>query len=369
MAQPPNKSDSAAASAADASRTAARDAARQWNPPKLQPPDRDEYNRLGLDYRHRFPAPPVQGPVIDCHTHLTAARHAKGWFEAADHYGIDHTISMTPLEEALAILRGPFASRVTFIATPLWQPGAYDHDAFWRRVQGYHNLGSRIVKFHLAPQTMPRTGLGLVIGTPEYERTRRHVHRAAECGMIVMTHVGDPQHWYDSHARYGGDAEFFGTREQHYDGWRRLLEETRGHPWWGAHLGGNPENLERLSMLLSDFPDLTLDLSATKWMVREVSRQREAARQFVLGWQDRLMWGSDQVSYDGRDFDFLASRWWAHRNLWESDYDAESPIADPDVTGGPPLLRGLGLQPAVLQKLYRDNVLRLLGRVGVRAPA
>ena len=77
-----------------------------------------------------------------------------------------------------------------------------------------------------------------------------------------------------------------------------------------------------------------LDLSATKWMVREISRRRDAAREFIIAYQDRLMWGSDQVSYDGRGFDFLASRWWCHRKLWETAYVGESPIADPDVADG-----------------------------------
>lgn len=352
----------------DAARLAAREAARQWTPPKLVAPDPAEFNRLNLDYRAPIPRPPVAGPVIDCHTHLIAARHAPEWFLAADHYGVDHTITMTPLEEAPALVQGPYADRATLIAVPAWQPGGYDAENFWRRVDAYREMGSRVVKFHLAPQTTPRTGLGLVAGTPQFDKIRRYVHEAIDRGMIIMSHVGDPQSWYESESRYGGDPEFYGTRDQHYEGWQRLLEETRGHPWWGAHLGGNPEDLGRLARLLDSFPDLMLDLSATKWMVREMSRRRDAAREFVVAWQDRLMWGSDQVSYDGRGFDFLASRWWCHRKLWETAYNDQSPIADPDVTEGPPVLRGLALPQEVLQKLYRDNIVRLLGRVGVRIP-
>ena len=349
--------------ALDPERAAAREAARQWTPPRLVPADPAEFNRLGLDYRRPIPRPPVPGPVIDCHTHLIAARHAPDFFAAADHYGIDHVCSMTPLEEALTLLRGPYGPRLTLIAVPEWRPGGYDEENFWRRVDGYRNLGCRVVKFHLAPQTMPRTGLGLIPG-PGLDKLRRYLNHAIDRGMIIMTHIGDPQSWYEGD-RYGADAEFYGTREQHYQTWERLLEETRGHPWWAAHLGGNPEDLPRLSRMLESYPDLMLDLSATKWMVREISRRRDAAREFVIQWQDRLMWGSDQVSYDGRGFDFLASRWWCHRKLWETAHIGESPIADPDVTDGPPTLRGLALPDEVLQKLYRDNIRRLMERVGV----
>src|SRR5438067_10966180 len=62
------------------------------------PPD---HNRLGFDFRKPMPRPKVRGWVIDAHTHLLAARHARDWFEAADHYGIDAFVTMSPLEGAL----------------------------------------------------------------------------------------------------------------------------------------------------------------------------------------------------------------------------------------------------------------------------
>src|SRR4051812_2575548 len=71
----------------------------------LAPAKEDEYNRIHLDYRQPMPRPKVRGPVIDCHNHLFAGRHAKVWFETADHYGIDHCVTMAPLEEAMVLQR------------------------------------------------------------------------------------------------------------------------------------------------------------------------------------------------------------------------------------------------------------------------
>ena len=345
----------------DRERDARRRAARLWTPPRFDPPRREDFDRLGLDYAAGLPRPPVGGPVVDCHTHLLSAAHADAWFAAADAYGVDHTVTMTPLEEAVRLARGPHGGRATLIAVPAWRPGGYDDSEFWPRVAGFRNLGCRVVKFHLAPGTMQKSGLYL--GSA---RLRDAVRRAADLGMVVMTHVGDPQSWYDAPDRYGGDPQFWGTRDEHYDAWERLLDDARGHPWWGAHLGGWPENPARLRHLLNAYPDLVLDLSATKWVVREVSARRDEYRDFVTEFQDRLMWGSDQVSGDARGFDFYASRWWAHRTLWESDHDGESPIADPDAD--PPRLRGLSLPAGVLEKLYRTNVARLFRRVGVELP-
>ena len=72
-------------------------------PAVFAPAVEKEYNRLGLDFRQPMPRPPVKGIVMDAHCHLIAAKHATEWFEAAEHFGIDKFITMTPLEEAIAL--------------------------------------------------------------------------------------------------------------------------------------------------------------------------------------------------------------------------------------------------------------------------
>jgi predicted TIM-barrel fold metal-dependent hydrolase len=315
----------------------------------------EEYNRMGLDYRKPMPRPPVKGLVIDAHCHLLAARHAADWFEAASHYGIDAFVTMSPLEEAIGLNRR-YPGKLQFIVIPQWQKISIDD--WLRRLEAFYNLGSRIIKFHMAPQTLVRTGLRL--DSPALQPV---IKEAVARGMLLMSHVGDPDTWYAG--KY--DAAKFGTREEHYAMWEAALSEHRERPWLGAHMGGNPENLPRLQSLLDKYPNLYLDLSATRWMVREVSARRDAARDFVIRNQDRLLWGSDQVSGDNRGFDFLASRWWAHRKLWETAYIGPSPILDPDLAPDKqPTLSGLALPDGVLQKLYHDNAVNLLGRVGVR---
>jgi hypothetical protein len=325
----------------------------------LAPANRDEFNRTGLDFRRPMPRPKVRGRVIDIHTHLLAARHAKPWFEAADHYGIHTFVTMTPLEEALVVQR-EWLGRVHFIAVPRW--GDVSIDDWLRRLDAFYNMGSRIIKFHMAPATMLRTNLRF-----DSEPIRRIIRHAVDRDMILMSHVGDPDTWYaDKYA----DAAKYGSRDEHYRLWEDVLTEYKHRPWLGAHMGGNPEDVDRLQRLLDTYPNLYLDCSATRWMVREVSNHREAMREFFVRNQDRIAFGSDQVSGDDRDFDFCASRFWCHRKLWETAYQGPSPIIDPDLPrDNQPTLRGLALPDDVLQKLYHDNAVKLLARVGVRLDA
>jgi predicted TIM-barrel fold metal-dependent hydrolase len=263
---------------------------------------------------------------------------------------------MTPLEEALDVQRN-WPGRVQFIAIPKWQENSTDD--WLRRVESFYNIGSRIIKFHMAPGTMHARGWRL--DSPEI---RRIMKEAADRGMILMSHVGDPDTWYNG--KYTDYAKY-GTREEHYRLWEDALSDYKRHPWLGAHLGGNPEDLPRLQRLLDSYPNLYLDCSATRWIVREISARRDAARDFFIRNQDRILFGSDQVSGDERGFDFLASRFWCHRKLWETAYVGPSPILDPDLPPDQqPTMRGLALPDQVIQKMYHDNTVKLLARVGAR---
>jgi hypothetical protein len=325
-----------------------------------RPPD---HNRTGLDFRRPMPRPKVNGPVIDFHCHLLANRHAPDWFEAAAHYGIDCFLTMTQLEECIGLQRdwghGPSGTRLHFIAVPKWgEITANWVDDFLVRLEAFYNLGSRIVKFHVAPGTMVMRGLRL--DAPQFKPVFREIVARK---MAVMTHVGDPDTWY--HGKYA-DAAKYGSRDEHYAMWEGVMREYPDTPWVGAHLGGNPEDPARLQSLLDRFPRLMLDCSATRWMVREVSARRDAVRELSIRNADRILFGSDQVSGDDRGFDFLASRFWAHRKLWETAYVGPGPIFDPDLPESEqPVMRGLALPDNVLQKIYHDNAIQFLAELGL----
>jgi hypothetical protein len=310
----------------------------------LAPAKSSEYNRLNLDFHTPMPRPKVRGLVIDAHTHLIAARHGKIWFETAKHFGIDAFVTMAPLEEALGLQRD-YPEKIQFIVIPAWQNPSIDD--WLRRLEMFYN------------GTMAMRHIRL-----DSPALRPVLKEAAARGMILMSHVGDPDTWYSG--KYADTAKY-GSRDEHYAMWEGILQEYKEHPWLGAHMGGNPENLPRLQDLLDRFPNLYLDNSATRWMVRELSARRDAAREFVIRNSDRILFGTDQVSGDDRGFDFLASRFWAHRKLWETAYNGPSPIYDPDLKENEqPVLRGLALPDEIIQKLYHDNAVKLLGRVGVR---
>ncbi len=348
-------------------------------------------NRLGLNYAAeaaKLWSPPA--PIIDVHAHINGPRAVKIYKRVAELYGVGMTYSMTRLEEVEAI-QEKMEGQVRFIAVPnYWAEDNMRYhmgEGFITRIEQYHALGSRIAKFWAAPRA---TDYAIEMGEPDFMRLDAP-HRiesmrvARDLGMYFMVHVADPDTWFKT--KYA-DADVYGTKPGQYEPLERLLDEFT-QPWIAAHMGGWPEDLEFLTGLLQRHANLYLDTSATKWMVRELSRHsKKDLMTFLLRFRGRILFGSDIVTSDDhlseaasakevyelasnpeQAFDLYAGRYWALRTLLDSDYKGESPIADPDLAMvnpdryeemDAPLLRGMGLPEELLRSIYHDAATDLL---------
>jgi hypothetical protein len=348
-------------------------------------------NRLGLDYAAEaagLPAPPTG--IIDVHTHINGPAAAEIYGRAADLYGVRLTYSMTQLE-ALEAVRDVLGGRIRFIAVPDYVGADRRHHhgpGFVQRIEKFHALGVRIVKFWAAPRGID---YGREVGDPGLLRLDAPgridaMEAASALGMVFMTHVGDPDTWF---ATKYADRSIYGTKAQQYEPLEILLERFT-QPWIAAHMGGWPEDLEFLTGLMQRHGNLYLDTSAAKWMVRELSgHDRAAIVAFLDRFNGRVMFGTDIVAADEHlvageksldvmklasspreAFELYASRYWALRKLFESDYVGPSPIADPDLAMvepdrytdlDAPQLAGKALPANLLAGLYHDAAHALLG--------
>lgn len=356
-------------------------------------------NRLGLDYRveaAKLGAPVV--PIIDAHAHISGAKAAEIYREARSIYGVSMTYSQTRIDEAEAV-RAVLGDTVRFVAVPRWM----HPDRKWAHTVGYledlpvwrERFGSRMAKFWTAPRLLDYTremGDQKLLAL-DGEWRRRQMRLATDLGMMIMVHVADPDTWFQT--KYA-DASVYGTKESQYLPIERLADEFT-QPWLLAHMAGWPENLDFLDGLLSRHPNIVIDTSATKWMVRELSKH-PAGRfgEFLDKHAGRVLFGSDIVTMDqhlapkprdpagsvaakfaeqadsaSQAFELYASRYWALRTMFETDYEGESPIADPDLAlvdparhdeMSGPALRGMSLGLEALRTLYCGACEGTLGR-------
>jgi len=345
-------------------------------------------NRLGLDYRQEAARlrKGYGGPLIDAHVHLFDGPGAEVFFEAAEPYGVEATITQTPLEHVDEVKRVA-GDRARFVAIPNYfggDPETAFTTAFHKRLEALYEKGARMFKIWAGPRGIERSP-HLAIDSP----TRAALIEVAKSigYTAIMTHVGDPDTWY---AHKYQPASKFGTKQKHLDTLAKLIELHGDRPWLGAHMGGSPEDLDAVQGFLDRFPTYVLDTSATKWMVRELSRRIDEFADFMKRNPGRVMWGTDIVAHRinavppaearriplpenappievkddaGYGFDLYASRFWALRTLCETGYDGPSPIVDPDLhmvdesvdMKSTATLRGAGLDEEVLRMLYYEN--------------
>ncbi len=358
----------------------------------------NDSNLRDFDYRveaRRLGAPIT--PIIDAHAHVGGVRAAVILREAMDLYGIAEVWSMTSTIEQVDGMREIFGDRIRFIAVPNWRDKDPKHAhgaGYAARIAEFHSRGARIAKFWTAPRGVD---IGLSVGDPnlmglDSPSRITAMQTAYDLGMTFMIHVADPDTWF---ATKYADSQKYGTKAEQYEPLERMLDRfpTR---WIAAHMGGWPEDLNFLSGLLERHGNLCLDASATKWMIREISRHpREAVVAFFQRWRGRLLFGSDIVTSDEHlvdaptqfemdakansarsAFDLYASRYWALRTLWESSSSQQSPIADPDLAMAEPgrytqkdspVLNGVGLPPEILVDFYAGAARSLTQEASARS--
>ncbi|MBL8794619.1 MAG: amidohydrolase family protein [Planctomycetia bacterium] len=338
----------------------------------MNPP---EYNITGLDYAQRSHFR-YAGPLIDVHSHITTTElnestsgfpggagragslaQAETQLAVARTFGIARTYTMCPPQD-IPPLRERFGSLLGFNG-PVHKEPDEPNDVAYRVLDQFLEQGVEIIKFWGPPRM---SAAGQPVDAPWRLEV---VRRARMAGVkVFMLHVSDPDAWFETAYT---DILRYGTKQEHYYGLHLLLRMFPDVHWIGAHLAGDPEHPEHLEELLELYPNLYFDTSATKWQVREVSRQRDAIRRLVCKHPTRFLFGVDLLTRHTQVREHYISRYWCQRTLWESDWDGHSPIADGDYRpkpGEPPQvqLRGLGLPEEVLWQVYHDNVLRLFTR-------
>ena len=177
-------------------------------------------------------------------------------------------------------------------------------------------------------------------------------NKCAELNLPVNVHIADhPSSWQAPDVFQERTPIFQQFNQYNQEGMNydellevlpRLLEKHPKTKIIACHLANLGNDLERLSRMLDQYPNLNLDISARDY---EVGRQPRAAAKFLANYPDRVLFGTDM----GMDKEMYQS-WW---RLLES--------ADEHMTGRVWWrYYGLELAEPVLAALYQSNARRIL---------
>ncbi|MFZ0281364.1 MAG: amidohydrolase family protein [Bacteroidales bacterium] len=183
------------------------------------------------------------------------------------------------------------------------------------------------------------------------------LEKLADLRLPINAHTGDPIWMYepmDEHNDLLFEAYFFRLDNKkdilgHADMVATLERAVKKHPrtiFIACHFMNLTYDLEKLGKMFDKYPNLFADISQREAYIATIPR---FARQFIEKYSDRLVWGTDQ----GYSLPMYRNSFHILETLDEHFYAW-------DVSNTPWCLYGLGLSDATLEKLYRNNALKIL---------
>ncbi len=190
----------------------------------------------------------------------------------------------------------------------------------------------------------------------------------SKCGELkipVVIHVSDPAAFFTPLDKYNerleeliDRPEWMFNKPEYFSKEDLLLQRNRvisKHPgtnFIGAHVANLPEDLNKVSAWLDMYPNLYVDLSAR---LSELGRQPYSARRFIIKYADRIIFGTDGNAMGQSIEEMYRTHW----RFLESD-DEYFDISKSHKLQGRWNVYGLFLPDDVLEKIYRNNILKLI---------
>lgn len=249
-------------------------------------------------------------PFIDVHNHQRPTADAAALAREMDRLNMAVMVNLsggtgTRLVEQVANLKGKEPKRFlvfanldfTGIDDPQWGTRAaaqLERDVRQGGAQGlkiFKNLGMDL-----------KDGQGRRIPTDD-PRLDPVWAKAGGLGVPVLIHTAEPAEFFRPHDRNNErwlELKQFPSRArppERYPSWETMMAEQhnvfRKHPrtkFINAHLGWLGGDLGRLGRLMDELPNMYTEIGA---VLAELGRQPRFARDFLIRYQDRVMFGKD----------------------------------------------------------------------------
>jgi len=307
-------------------------------------------------------------PVIDFHSHdyATSKEEVAEWVKTMDACGITETHIMhcswigDPLEsviERYADYPDRFKFWCCFDYTQMLQDGSADEAIAY--LEKCHALGAIGVgemgdKGEGDLYARPTEGRGIHLDDP---RLHPVLTKCGELHMPISIHIAEPYWMYLPQDRYNdglpnGAVWHVDTTAAGCLGYNGLMTSfenaVRENPntiFIACHYLNMNQDLPRLGALLDKYPNLYVDIAAR---VAEAAQTPRATRDFLIKYQDRVLFGTD----NGMGADM-------YRNIFRVFETADEHFYIHDFNYHW-ALSGFYLPDSVLEKIYNKNATRIL---------
>lgn len=323
-------------------------------------------------------------PVVDAHTHFGlrlsgSAEELDAYVDVMNRHNVAISASLDgrlgeDLDEHCQYLWRDYRDRFVVLAYIDWRgSGQPDRLETWDCQQP--NFAHRVVEQLRAAKAAGASGLkvfkqlGLGYRNPDGSFIRVDDPRwddiwaaCGELGLVVLIHTADPVAFFDPPDRFNErweelsrhpewsfhDADF-PTFDQLIDQRNRVIARHPQTKFIAAHVASHAEDLRQVAAWLDAMPNMYVDIASR---INELGRQPYSAREFLIAYRDRVLFGTDGPWPEAR----LTSYW-----RFMETYDEYFPYSEKDV---PPQglwqIYGVGLPDDVLADIYYGNACRLI---------
>lgn len=191
--------------------------------------------------------------------------------------------------------------------------------------------------------------------------------KAGKLGVPVLIHTSDPAGFFEPIDRLNEhyptlskapDWSYYGSyysKTQLLEQRDRMILRHPGTTFICPHVANYPENLRYVSEFLDSHPNAYIDFSAR---IDELGRQPYSARDFMIKYQDRVVFGTDMPVRED-----------VYRTYFRFLETKDEYFDYPDYVGRFGYSRwriyGLGLPDEVLEKIYYKNTCRIIPGISI----
>jgi predicted TIM-barrel fold metal-dependent hydrolase len=214
-----------------------------------------------------------------------------------------------------------------------------------------------------------RRGKFIMIDDPKMDPVFDYIEKK---GLPVTGHLGEPRNcWLPlAEMTVSSDSNYFAQHPQYHmflhqeypayedqiNARDHMLEKHPGMIFIGCHLGSLEWNVDELAKRLDRFPNMAVDMSARICHLQyQSAKDRDRVRNFIIKYQDRLLYGTDSGDNGTNNGDAFARR--MHKT-WVDDWKYFTSKEDMISDKFKGKFTGLQLPKEVIQKIYSKNAIK-----------
>lgn len=321
-------------------------------------------------------------PKIDAHMHIDSDDDVFEDAAASDNFilitlNVDHSDSAAVADQFRYATRSAakHPGKVFYGATFPFDTAGWGTDAWAQKVisqlDRYLSEGAIGVKVwkNIGMSVRDRNGKFIMIDDPGLDKVFAYIKGR---NLTVNGHIGEPRNcWLPlDQMTVTGDKSYFAENPKYHmflhpeypsyedqiNARDNLVKKNPDMTFVGSHLGSLEWNVDSLAARLDRFPNMAVDVSArTCHLQYQSAKDRDRVRNFMIKYQDRLLYGTDVTYHGSSDTESFKKEM---HETWLTDwkyYATKDELTVPQFNGK---FQGLQLPKEVVDKLYYTNAVK-----------